>query len=67
MTGHTYTVHYTVLHELIDYGLCSDGEHYVLLKIGNIENNHHKDIEMSLQDVKDLYGLIGDFLKGVEE
>lgn len=66
MTG-TYTVHYSIIHELVDYGLCSDGSHHVLLKIGNIDDNRHKDSEMSLSELKELHELIGNFLKGVEE
>lgn len=66
MTG-TYTVLYTPLHELVDYGLCSDGEHHILLKIGNLEDARHKDVTMTLAELKDLYKLMGDFLKGVEE
>lgn len=66
MTG-TYITHYTPLHELIDYGLCSNGKHNVLLKIGNMEDARHKDVTMTLAELKDLYKLMGDFLKGVEE
>lgn len=66
MTG-TYTVHYSIIHELVDYGLCSDGCHHVLLKIGNVDDNRHKDSEMSLSELKELHELIGNFLKGVEE
>ena len=63
----TYVTHYTPLHELIDYGLCSNGIHNVLLKIGNLEDARHKDVTMTLAELKDLYQLMGDFLKGVEE
>lgn len=66
MSG-TYVTHYTPLHELIDYGLCSNGTHNVLLKIGNLEDARHKDVTMTLTELKDLYQLMGDFLKGVEE
>lgn len=66
MTG-TYVVLYTNIHELVDYGLCSNGKHEVLLKIGNLEDARHKDVTMTLTELKELYQLIGDFLKGVEE
>lgn len=66
MSG-TFITHYTAMHELVDYGLCSNGIHNVLLKIGNMDDARHKDVTMSLTELKDLYQLIGDFLKGVEE
>ena len=67
MTIQTYTTRYNMCHELVDYGLCSDGLHHVLLKIGNIEDNRHKDCDMNMRELKALHEIITDFLKGAEE
>lgn len=62
-----YVTYYNSVHEIIDYGLCSDGEHHLLLKVGNREDNRTKDISMNLDELKSLNNLIGEFLEGVEE
>lgn len=62
-----YVTYYNSAHEIVDYGLCSNGEHNVLMKVGNLEDARTKDVSMTMNELRSLQALINEFLEGVEE